>query len=192
MIQRPAQKQSGLHALTWCVLTRTTCQLTSISLYFSNSCISDSSNGGNAVLGELQLHSVCAQNKSSELCPLHPRTKVGQSYKACIDLRLLFTHTFSSICSCCTSYGKNNLSIYLNFVCNKTATMIGILGKLIGAPGVNIDLSNGSNLAPAVCPSMLLLPKSGTFPYFVNSTVWQVERQLIFCTAYYIYNTIAD
>lgn len=60
-------------------------------------------------------------------------------------------------CSCCISYEKNNLSIYLNSTCNKTVTVMQILGKLIGASDLDIERSSTKgSIAPAVCPSMFV------------------------------------
>eukprot|EP00731_Ephydatia_muelleri_P015223 Em0008g943a len=56
--------------------------------------------------------------------------------------------------SCCISYEKNNLSIYLNSTCNKTVTVMQILGKLIGASDLDIERSSTKgSIAPAVCPN---------------------------------------
>lgn len=53
--------------------------------------------------------------------------------------------------SCCMSYGKNNLSIYLSSMCNKSVLGMQILGKLIGASDVDIMNSNRSNVTSPLC-----------------------------------------
>ena len=69
---------------------------------------------------------------------------------------MCITH-ISIPCSCCISYEKNNLRIYLNSTCNKTVTVMQILGKLIGASDLEIERSSTkSSIAPAVCPSMFV------------------------------------
>ena len=77
-------------------------------------------------------------------------------YIGTINNFAIIASVFHNPCSCCISYDKNNLSIYLNSVCNMTVSVMQILGRLIGASDVDVQLSmNRSNIAPAVCPSTL-------------------------------------